>query len=114
MHLRVEAQSRDMPAIACLTKEWKFKERIIVKSSHCGRAPVYGLPDPIEEAAEASKCLADVDMNVLALSGSVSPNRRSRNGFGGKPYTCRRCKPDPAGNDGILAIESELPTAVRG
>src|ERR1700722_2874091 len=114
MQLRVEVQSHHMPAIACFTEEWKFKEGIIVEETHCGRAPVHGLPDPLEETAETSKGLANVDTNVLALSGSVSPHRRGRNGFGGKPYACRRCKSDPARNNWILAIESHLPTAVRG
>ena len=95
-----------MPAITCFTEEWKFKEGLLSKNPHCGRAPVHGLPDPLEEAAEASKGLADVDMNVLALAGSVSPHRRGCNGFGSKAYACHRCEPDAARNDGILAIES--------
>ena len=88
MRFRIETQTRDMPAITCLTEEGKLKEGTIFKNSHCGRAPIHGLPDPIEEAAEASKGLANVDMNILALSGSVSPHRRRCNGLGGEPYTC--------------------------
>jgi hypothetical protein len=106
MQLRVEVQSHDMPAITCFTEEWKFKEGTIVEEPHCGRAPVHGLPDPLEEAAEASKGFANVHMNVLALSSSVSPHRRGRNGFGSKAYACHRGKPNPARNNGILAIAS--------
>jgi hypothetical protein len=106
MQLRVEVQSHDMPAIACFTEERKFKEGIIVEETHCGRAPVHSFPDSFEKAAKATKGFANVDMNVLALSSSISPHGRGRNGFGGKAYACHRCKPDPAWNDGILAIES--------
>jgi hypothetical protein len=95
-----------MPAIAGFTKEWKLEEGIILKRTHCGGASVYGLPDPLEKAAEAAKGFANVYMNILALSRSVSPHRRGRNSFGSKAYACHSCKPDPASNNGILAIES--------
>src|SRR5258708_26415243 len=102
-----------MPAIARLTKERHLQKGIIFKSSHCRRTPIHCLPDTLEKAGETSICLANINMNILSLPGSVSPNRRSRNGFGGKPYACHRCKPDSARNDRILAIETMLATAVR-
>ena len=74
-----------MSAIARFAKEWKLEEGIILKRTHCGGASVYGLPDPLEEAAEASKGLANINMNVLALSSSVSPHRRGRNGLAARP-----------------------------
>src|SRR5258708_13176069 len=102
MQVRVKVQRHDKPAVPCFTEEWKFKEGIIVEETHCRRAPVHGLPDPLEEAAEASKGFANVDMNVLALSSSVSPHCRGRNRFVSKAYACHRCKPNPASNNRTL------------
>src|SRR5580704_9181687 len=102
-----------MPAIACLTEERKLKEGIIFDETHCGRAPVHGLPDPLEEAGEASTSFANVNINVLSLSSSVSPHRGGRNGLGSKADARHRRKSDPARNDRILAIERDLSTTVR-
>src|ERR1700683_367865 len=101
-----------MPPIACLTKEWHLQKGIVFKSSHRGRASIHGLPDALEKAGETSICLAGINMNILALSGSVSPNRRSRNGLGGKPYARHCRKPDSARNDRILTVERQLSTAI--
>ena len=80
---KLEVRSHDIPAISCFTGE-KFKQGIIVKESFRKRAS-RGLPDPLEEAIEASKDPPNVNMNVLALSSSVSPRRRGRNGLAAKP-----------------------------
>src|SRR4051794_19188101 len=61
MQLRIEVQCDDMPAITCFTEERKLKEGTIVEETHCGRAPINGLPDPLEEAGEAPKGFAHVD-----------------------------------------------------
>src|SRR6266851_8576132 len=101
-----------MAAIACLTKERHLQKGIVFKSSHCRRTSIHGLPDTLEKAGEASICLAGIDVNILALSCSISPNRRSRNGFGGKPYACHCCKSDSARNDRILTVERQPPTTI--
>src|SRR5882757_3496692 len=106
MRLRIEVKRYDMTSIACFTKERHLQKRVIFKSSHCRRTPIHCLPNTLEKSGETSVCLANINMNILALTGSVSPNRRGRNGFGSKPYACHRCKPDSARNNGILAEES--------
>src|ERR1700761_2545027 len=102
-----------MPAFACLTKERHLKKGIIFKRSHCRGSPVHSLPDAFEESRETSVCLANINVDILALPGSVSPHCGRSNRFGSKPYASHRCKADPARNDGILAIEAQLSTAIR-
>src|ERR1700744_6083153 len=103
-----------MAAIACLTKEWHLEKRIIFKRSHRRGTPIHRLPDALEESRETSVCLANISVYVLALSGSVSPDCGRCNRFGSKPYASHCCKADPARNDGILTIEAQLSTAIRG
>src|SRR3984885_16306255 len=103
-----------MPSIARFMERRKREEGISFEKARSRRAPIYRFPNPIVETAEAAKCLAKIHMDVLSFAGSISPDCRCRNGLGSQANRGRSAKAECAWHDGILSIESELPTAVRG
>src|SRR5260370_11482553 len=103
-----------MPSMARFMERRKLEEGISFEKARCWRAPIYRFPNPIVETAEAAKCLAKIDVDVLPFAGSISPDRRCRKGLGSQANRGRRAETNWAWHDRILAIESQLPTAVRG
>ena len=70
-----------MPSIARFMERRKLEEGISFEIARRGRAPIYRFPNPIVETAEAAECLAKIDVDVLPFAGSISPDRRCREGI---------------------------------
>src|SRR5438270_5060538 len=103
-----------MPSIARFPEQGKREEGIFFQKAHCGRAPIYRLPNAIKETVEAAKCLAEIQMDVLPFAQSISPNRRCRNGLGSQANRGHRAKTNWAWHDRVLSVESKFASAVFG
>src|ERR1700730_1683103 len=103
-----------MPSIARFMERRKREERISFEKAHCGRTPIYRFPNPFVETAEAAKCLAKIDVDVLPFAGSISPDCRCRNGLGSQANRGRSAKAECAWYDRIVSVESKVASAVRG
>src|SRR5271169_6190403 len=101
-----------MSSIARFMERRKREEGVSFERSHCGRASIYRFPNTFEETAEAAKCLAKIDMDVLPFAGSISPDRRCHDGLGSQANRGRSAKTDWAWHDRILAVESKFASAV--
>jgi hypothetical protein len=102
-----------MPSIARFSEQGKREERTFFEKTHCWRTPIYRFPDTVKEAIEAAKCLAEIDVDVLSFTGSISPDRRGRNGFGSQANGSHSAKTDWAWHNRILSVESQLASGVR-
>src|SRR5882757_8432326 len=103
-----------MPSIACFMERRKREEGISFEKARSRRAPIYRFPNPFVETAEAAKCLAKIHMDVLPFAGSISPDRRCRNGLGRQANCGRSAKTEWAWHDRILSVESKFASVVRG
>src|SRR3984885_13569179 len=103
-----------MPSIAPFMERRKREEGISFEKARSRRAPIYRFPNPFVETAEAAKCLAKIHMDVLPFAGSISPDRRCRNGLGSQANRGRSAKAKCAWHDRILSVESKFASAVCG
>src|SRR5258708_1410974 len=103
-----------MPSITCFMERRKREEGISFEKARSRRSPIYRFPNPFVETAEAAKCLAKIHMDVLSFAGSISPDRRCRNGLGSQANCGRRAKTEWAWHDRSLSVESKFASVVRG
>src|SRR5277367_465146 len=103
-----------MPSIARFMERRKLEEGISFEKARSGRAPIYRFPNPIVETAEAAKCLAKIDVDVLPFAGSIFPDRRCCNGLSSQSNCGRRAETDWAWHDRILSVEGKFTSAARG
>src|SRR6202030_3943135 len=102
-----------MSSIARFMERRKREEWISLEKARSGTAPIYCFPNPFVETAEASKCLAKIHMDVLSFAGSISPDRRRRNGLGSQANRSRSAITECAWHERILSVESKFASAVR-
>src|SRR5262249_28126912 len=109
----IDVERHDVPTIPRLAKQRFAKEGIEGIQERRGTS-VDRLPFELEEAAETPQRLADIDGDVLSLTGSKLPQRRNGGRFGGKPNRGRAAKPQRTRDDRVPAVKRDLAAAVRG
>ena len=103
-----------MPPVLRFVEKREPGERVEGVPEDSWGTSIDSFPFEIEEPAEAPQRFADVDVDILPLTGPVSPQRRDRNGLGGKANRGHSPKPMRARNNRITAVEGEFAAAVRG